>query len=290
MLEIRSRWKWGLAVLVASFFGGFLLVKISSGRPLVYQGESVQYWFEVLRNEVPTERHKAEAAFDAFGADSLDFLLSKATADVPTLTERTRVWFDKNIRHSVQIPMCGLGTVSEAALRHESLAKAFGVLGDRAKPVTKKLGRCLTNPTCRSEAAASLVAIGPSAWPEIQRGANSPDVEVRRAVVFALGDTKIEKINTCNILLQALKDSDGLVRHYAAHAVGELNVCPHQCIPALILALDDSDSRVRYISMFALQKFGSNAAPAISAIKRLRNDPEDSVRKSAMEIATNLEK
>jgi hypothetical protein len=292
MPEVRPKWKLILVLLVA---GGLCVVVVffaRSGlsRRLDYKGKSIEYWFAALAAESTLERDQASVAFDAFGKDSLDFLLSQVTAEVPSLMERSRVWAEENILHRIRIPECGLGAASEAHFRQKRLEKAFGVLGNRAKPATRTLERLLTNPTCRQEAAASLVAVGSTAWPEIQRGANCKNVEIRRVIISALGGAKVEKTNVCNLLLEALKDSDGLVRHYAAYAVGELGVCPNQCVPALTSALDDSDSRVRYISVFALQKFGSNAVPAISAIRRLQNDPEENVRTSAMEIATNLEK
>ena len=80
-----------------------------------------------------------------------------------------------------------------------------------------------------------------------------------------------------------------MVRHYAADAIGKLGVCPDQSVTELKAALKDSDTRVRYISVFALQKFGSKAISAIPAIRELQNDPEENVRKSAIEIASTLE-
>lgn len=290
MPEAHSKRNLILVLLASGGLCVVLFARPDLGHRLNYNGKSIQYWFAALTAESPLEREQAVTAFDNIGKAGLGFLISQVTAQVPSPMQRTRAWVEETILRRPQSIGCGLGKAWEASVHQERLVKAFSLLENRAEPVTGKLGQLLSNPICRQEAAASLVAIGASAWPEIQRGANCKDVETRRSVVLALGYAKVEKTNACTLLLNAMKDSDGLVRHYAAHAVGELGVCPNQSVPALTAALDDSDSRVRYITVFALQKFGSNATPAISGIRRLQNDPEENVRKSAMEIATDLER
>ncbi len=124
---------------------------------------------------------------------------------------------------------------------------------------------------------------------QIEQTLQSGDLDTKYALISALGNAKTTKTNAVTLLLRAMKDSDPLMRHYAAYALGHLNCRPEECVPALTSALGDVDSRVRYISLYALTNFGVAAVTALPVIRTLKSDPEENVRTSAVEITGKLE-
>ena len=290
MHNILPRRKATLAALIIGSLLAIVVVSATVSRTQKYKGEDLQHWFKLLISESPTERQQAEAAFEALGENCNGYLLSQVTANIPTPIQRSRSWVEEKVLRRVTLQECGMAELDQAFLRQECLKRAYGILGNRGTPSIRRLGLLLSHQSCQTEAAASLVAIGPEALSEIESGLNSKDVGIRKTLVSALGGAQTQKDIVCDLLISALEDPDGLIRHYAAYALGELNVRPEKSVHALTASLKDSDPRVRYISLFALEKFGLNAAPACAGIRQLQNDPEENVRTNALEIANNLDR
>ncbi|MBE9260829.1 HEAT repeat domain-containing protein [Microcystis sp. LEGE 00066] len=104
----------------------------------------------------------------------------------------------------------------------------------------------------------------------------------KRFKVELLGLTKSNQV--INELSQALKDSDGVVRGYAAFALG--NIGSETAIPGLLKALEDSDYDVRRNAAEALGEIGSETA--IPGLLKALEDSDWYVRSNAAEALGNI--
>ena len=177
----RSLKSLPIALVSVCLLGVFIL--IFSNRSPSYNGKPIEQWFASLTAESQEEKRQAEIAFDAMGAGTLDFLIFQAMADKPRPAQKGWGWIKAKILNRSPTFECGLLKGFETGVQQDRLAKAFSIVGHRAKPVTSKLSNLVSDPACAHGAAISLVAIGETAWPEVERAFQSSDVETRRVVV-----------------------------------------------------------------------------------------------------------
>lgn len=128
----------------------------------------------------------------------------------------------------------------------------------------------------KGHAAWALAFIGSEASEYLYKALNSESLDVRCAVIGALGHVAQEQSDekSCSILVSALTDPESIIRTEAAAALAQVDYPP--AIPHLILALQDSDLDVRKAAINALGKMGNLGM--IEHLECLLDDPQDVIR------------
>lgn len=122
----------------------------------------------------------------------------------------------------------------------------------------------------KGHAAWALAFMGSEAEASLYQALNSDSLDVRCAVIGALGHVAQEKTDekSCGLLISALTDPEPLIRAEAASALGQVNY--PAAVPHLILALQDTDLDVRKATINALGKIGD--PQAMDALQTALND------------------
>jgi bilin biosynthesis protein len=118
----------------------------------------------------------------------------------------------------------------------------------------------------KGHAAWALAFIGSEATEHLYKALNAASLDVRCAVIGALGHVAQEQSDekSCNLLVAALTDPEALIRTEAAAALGQVTYLP--AVPHLILAVRDSDLDVRKAAISSLGKIGDRSAlPTLEA-------------------------
>lgn len=128
----------------------------------------------------------------------------------------------------------------------------------------------------KGQAAWALAFIGADAAEHLYKALNSESLDVRCAVIGAIGQVAQEQLDekSCNILISALTDPEPIIRTEAAAAFGQVEYAA--AVPHLILALQDSDLGVRKAAISALGKIGNSNV--IKSLQPLLNDEQEAVR------------
>ncbi|WP_434686208.1 HEAT repeat domain-containing protein [Pseudanabaena minima] len=128
----------------------------------------------------------------------------------------------------------------------------------------------------KGQAAWALAFIGADAAEHLYKALNSESLDVRCAVIGAIGHVAQEQLDekSCNVLISALTDPEPIIRTEAAAAFGQVEYT--EAIPHLILALQDSDLGVRKAAINALGKIGNSSV--INSLQPLLNDEQEAVR------------
>jgi bilin biosynthesis protein len=128
----------------------------------------------------------------------------------------------------------------------------------------------------KGQAAWALAFIGADAAEHLYKALNSDSLDVRCAVIGAIGHVAQEQLDekSCNILISALTDPEPIIRTEATAAFGQVNY--PSAIPHLILALQDSDLGVRKAAINALGKIGN--ASVIKSLQPLLDDELEVLR------------
>ncbi len=112
-----------------------------------------------------------------------------------------------------------------------------------------------------------------------------PDVEARRKAAAAISDLckdgDVDPAGVVADLIDALKDTDPIVRGAIAEALGFIGPDAQAAIPAVQGLLKDPIPEVRAKAAFALGGFGDEAKGAVPAIVSLLKDKVETVRASA---------
>jgi bilin biosynthesis protein len=125
-------------------------------------------------------------------------------------------------------------------------------------------------------AAWALAFIGSEAADYLYQALNAASLDVRCAVIGALGHVAQEQSDekSCNLLVSALTDPEALIRTEAAAALGQVNYPP--AVPHLILAIKDTDLDVRKAAISSLGKIGDHTA--LEPLQATLNDQQEVVR------------
>jgi bilin biosynthesis protein len=128
----------------------------------------------------------------------------------------------------------------------------------------------------KGQAAWALAFIGADAAEHLYKALNSESIDVRCAVIGAIGHVAQEQLDekSCNILISALTDPEPIIRTEATAAFGQVNY--PEAIPHLILALKDAELGVRKAAINALGKIGDTNV--ISYLQPLLNDEQEVLR------------
>src|SRR6185436_396777 len=88
-------------------------------------------------------------------------------------------------------------------------------------------------------------------------------------------------------LIDRLNDPSPRVVEWAAMRLGDIDTAPALVLPALTNALQHSSPAVRSAAACALGNFGTVARPMTSALLRIQDDPDSTVRisvRSALQL------
>ncbi|MEM9806996.1 MAG: HEAT repeat domain-containing protein, partial [Cyanobacteria bacterium P01_D01_bin.56] len=161
-------------------------------------------------------------------------------------------------------------TLLEAFLNDEdtvvrgSSAGALARTGEAAAPCLLEI---LASPEhaqdIKGHAAWALAFMGSEAEDYLYKALNSESLDVRCAVIGALGHVAQEKTDekSCGLLISALTDPEPLIRTEAAAALGQINY--PASVPNLILAMQDADLDVRKAAINSLGKLGDPQAMGV---------------------------
>ncbi|MGI0484115.1 HEAT repeat domain-containing protein [Pantanalinema rosaneae CENA516] len=140
----------------------------------------------------------------------------------------------------------------------------------------------------KGHAAWALAFIGSEAADYLYAALNDASLDVRCAVIGALGHVAQEQSDerACNLLISVLTDPEPLIRTEAAAALGQVNYLP--AIPHLILALQDPDLDVRKAAINSLGKLGDPLA--LTPLQELLDDPQDVIRVLAKLAIAQIER
>lgn len=152
-----------------------------------------------------------------------------------------------------------------------SSAGALARTGEAAAPCLLDILASPDHPQdIKGHAAWALAFMGSEAETYLYQALNSDSLDVRCAVIGALGHVAQEKTDekSCGLLISALTDPEPLIRTEAAAALGQVNY--PASVPHLILALQDSELDVRKAAINSLGKIGD--PQAMNALQTALND------------------
>jgi HEAT repeat protein len=205
--------------------------------------------------------------------------------------------------------LAALATMSDEAVpvlgdalknRPEARARAamlVAYLGPKAKEAVPALAAALADedPAVRREVLFALAAIGAdaaSAAAAIQKSLADPETRNRATAAFALGRIGPSAAAAVPQLQAELTSHDPLVR--VASAYGLVFVAPdneaiaRQALPVLMQGLQNPLAAARRGAAEALGRLGKQARGAEGALRMATHDPDESVRKAALEALEKI--
>ncbi len=105
------------------------------------------------------------------------------------------------------------------------------------------------------------------------------DIEIRREAILALGSVALSSRLECPLpIVESLDDTDEIISASVKSYVIAFNSFPKRAIPLLIEASKSNDRSMRMATVQALRTAGANSPDALSALKKMLNDPDDDVK------------
>lgn len=170
-----------------------------------------------------------------------------------------------------------------------SSAGALARTGEAAVPSLLEILASTDQPEdIKGHAAWALAFIGAEAADYLYQALNDASLDVRCAVIGALGHVAQEQTDekSCNLLISALTDEESLIRTEAAAALGQVNY--PLAVPHLILATQDKDLDVRKAAINSLGKMGDRTA--LETLQGLLTDEQEVVRVLAKLAIAQIER
>ena len=234
-----------------------------AGRPGLVVARNDDRWLDGLLSRTPKDVEAATAALDQRG-----------TAALPV------------IRRTLQNP------AGDPAHRKAAL-KATAILGTRAVEAIPDVAEALHEPDYAPDAALALSFMGSAAVPTLREAIKADEAVVRREALRSLAKlperASIDPQIVVPLLLElAANDPDASVRNVAVTYLGIVRDSPDKEVAGLIKALGDSEAPVREAAAGALAAFGLLAEPAIPALKKAANDPDEDVKREAGRTLVHL--
>ena len=152
------------------------------------------------------------------------------------------------------------------------------------------------------EITRQLRLTGKEAVPALVKALKDPDVQMRRnsaLVLITLAGAyeeeqprpgKVDIREAVPALINAMEDSDGVVRSWAAQALGEVGPDAKDAVPALLKLITDREEGCRNCSCIALAGIGPAARDALPALRKALKDPSKDVRQFAKRAVEQIEK
>lgn len=205
----------------------------------------------------------------------------------------------------------------------EAAVKAIGRLGEVAKGAVPTLAKLLpaTQPPLQGAVAAALGAMGASAreaLPSLEQGIASDDANTRAAALTAFARIESDNGRKVAILTTALADPAQPVRVAAIGELGKLGRAAEPAaeklyeltenstereqalevlgglrirnVPLLVRALGNSDPYVRQYAAERLGELGKDAKDALPDLRKLLEDQEDFVKRTARASLREIER
>ena len=219
----------------------------------------------------------------------LDDLQSRSPKDVEAATaelEQRGTAALPAIRRALQDPGAEPG-------RRRAALKAAAILGARAAESIPEVAAALRDPKFAPEAGLALSFMGSPAVNPLRDALADDQPVVRREALRALGKLRerasIDPQVVVPLLLAALDDGDGTVRHVAVTYLGIVRDRPGEEVDGLIRALQDSDAEVRQAAALALSSYGLDAESAVPALTKLSTkDPDEDVQREAARALVHI--
>lgn len=158
-----------------------------------------------------------------------------------------------------------------------SSAGALARTGEAAVPALLEILGSPEHPEdIKGHAAWALAFMGSEAADHLYKALNSASLDVRCAVIGALGRVAQERSDekACHLLVSALTDPEATIRTEAAVSLGQVTYPP--AVPHLILALQDADLDVRKAAINALGKMGDDRS--LKPLQTALNDELEVIR------------
>jgi HEAT repeat protein len=176
----------------------------------------------------------------------------------------------------------------------ETLESAIIALAEAKEAATPAVSALIpfldeARPALRQAGIWALSQIGAGAVPALVAAASAPSWWKRLAAFDALGSLGALAAPAAPALLQSLHHPQWKVRRDAGVTIPRIGraLLQHwekkEAIRELTRALHDTQWRVRYGAITALGWFGHDAAAALPALQKQRNDPEKLIRVAAEE-------
>lgn len=177
----------------------------------------------------------------------------------------------------------------EDTVVRSSSAGALARTGEiAAPPLLDILASSEYSEDIKGHAAWALAFIGSKASEHLYKALNASSLDVRCAVIGALGHVAQEESDekSCSLLVSSLKDPEALIRTEAAAALGQVNYPP--AVEHLITASQDSDLDVRKAAINSLGKIGDEKA--MGALQGMLDDEQEVVRVLAKLAIAQIER
>lgn len=177
----------------------------------------------------------------------------------------------------------------EDTVVRSSAAGALARTGEASVPALLEILASEEHPQdIKGHAAWALAFIGSEAADYLYKALNAASLDVRCAVIGALGHVAQEQSDekSCNLLVSALTDPEALIRTEAAAALGQVNYAPS--VPHLIMAIRDTDLDVRKAAINSLGKIGDRTAN--EPLQALLHDEQEVVRVLAKLAIAQIER
>lgn len=158
-----------------------------------------------------------------------------------------------------------------------SSAGALARTGEAAVPALLDILASTDQPEdIKGHAAWALAFIGSEAADYLYKALNAASLDVRCAVIGALGHVAQEQSDekSCNLLVSSLADPEPLIRTEAAAALGQVTYPP--AVEPLIQAVQDTDLDVRKAAINSLGKIGD--PQALEPLQAVLNDELEVIR------------
>jgi HEAT repeat protein len=318
--QMRNGYRYLLALVATAVLAVIAWASLSGPPNPVYQGKRLSVWlkrYDNLSNLNPyknlTDRQEPDTAVRQIGTNSIPMLLSMLRAKDSNLTLKTISLLKK--QHFLKF------NYVTAQMQENEAAEAFQALGASASNAVPELVKMYSvNNSINAQYAIvlSLAHIGPEAKGAIplllQLAATNKNEIVAGISVNALGFIHGEPDQVVPALRHLLHDPNSHLQLFAAQSLADFGVDAKPATSDILELLHDGSEQLRGVAHMALIRIydklersppkpparrkslpssdliraidgfavlGTNAAPAVPALIKFLDDPDEAVRISA---------
>lgn len=268
---MRNKRKLALAFLVIVLITGAAWLLVRSPREPSYQGKSLTQWLnEYNRAGSMDKTGPISDAIRAMGTNSLPFLLAYINHPDSKLKFKLQKLLRK--QHLIKPSILGSDYRSVSIL-------ALSALGTNAAPLFPDLLKLADDPQIHWWGAMSLLAIGPSSIPTLEKVCESTNVQVRTDAVLMMA--MLKTMGAPWFSWGWNKGADGQLEFGLGYAVGDnavqemINMMRDSPNPAVRRASADA------LALYTYGPYTSVAKSAIPPLTKALTDPDPAIRQSA---------
>lgn len=236
----------------------------------VYGDRRLSEWLEQLSHSEPRANQAAVDALNAMSESAVPHLIAmlrtrdSAVKEQIELVARLQPWFQVSF--------------GNASSQRARAVKAFAVLGPAAVDAIPALTEILNDSENPKDVAETLAQIGPAAIPPLLEALHAEDPSVRCAALFGLDISPFAPDDIAATFVTRLTDENSTVRFYAARCLYHRPGLPGRAVPMLTAKLADGSGLVRRYAAHALGAYGSHAIEAKSHLRKIAADPGEDRR------------